>query len=190
MCTNNADLILTNENTSLWLGNSRAALDFNFLKKNNISVIVNCTDEIPFIYNIMNIKSISPHLHIESTRIPIYDSPLYKDNHKLYISLKDVLRFIKTKFFKEHKNILIHCAAGMSRSASVMAAFLFKNMKDNQLNNKISDKTLNKLSDNEIMNNIIQYIIKKRSCAFYYGTKLNFKDALNSYFNLTLDELR
>lgn len=180
MCTNNADLVLSNNNTYLWLGNFSSALNFNFLKNNNISVIVNCTYEIPFIYDI-NLK-FNSYLHVESIRIPIGDTNEPYDNLTLSLALPKVINFIKTKFFKEHKNILIHCAAGKSRSASVLAAFLFDSIKEK--NNKQEQN----ISDNELMINIIHYIIDKRSCTFYYGTKFNFLSALNSQFNLTLEE--
>ena len=54
----------------LWLGNSKAALDINFLKQNKIDLIINCTPNIPFISN---------NINIETYRIPVNDSLLERD---------------------------------------------------------------------------------------------------------------
>lgn len=173
MCTNNVNLILTNDNTSLWLGNKDAALDLNFLKKANISVIINCTTNIPFIYEIINIPT---NISLETIRIPINDTSSIFDNDVLTSQLKKILPFLYKKFKIEHKNILIHCYAGVSRSASVMAMFLFYMFKkEQQVNNHISDK--------DLLLNIINYIRKKRSCAFFYGTRFNFKDTFYKFIN-------
>lgn len=181
VCNNNANLILSDNGNNIWLGNFHSALDFNFLKNNNIKVIVNCTKEIPFIYDITDIP-----LHLETVRIPLYDTPNVEDNKILYNHLTNIIEFINTKFFKEHKNILIHCAAGKSRSASVLAAFLFYNIvnKNNVHSDKLVNYTLSN-NDNQIMKNVIKHIIKRRPCAFYYGSKINFKNALQSFFHIT-----
>ena len=171
-CDDNANLIISNNNANLWLGNYKAALDFNFLKENNISVIINCTKEIPFIFEI----SKAP-LKLETIRIPIYDSNSERDNSLLMDNLKNVLEFVHNKFFKEHKNILIHCAVGKSRSASVVAAFLYYSIKK-------SRKNIANTTDDQLMNNVIKYIISKRPCTFYYGTRVNFREALQTFFKI------
>jgi protein-tyrosine phosphatase len=179
-CDNNADLIITDNGNTIWLGNYHSALDFNFLKNNNINVVINCTKEIPFIYELSDIP-----LHLETVRIPLYDTPNVEDNKMLYNHLKKTIEFLNLKFFKEHKNILIHCAAGKSRSASVLAAFLFYNIinRDNITSDK--GKLTISNSNSQIMNNVIKHIIKRRQCAFYYGKKFNFQNALQAYFNIT-----
>ena len=179
-CDDDANLIVTDGPAHLWLGNRNAALNFNFLKDANISVIINCTKEIPFIHEINN-KDYTP-LNIETIRIPIYDSNSNSDNKILYDALKPTLEFLDTKFLKEKKNILIHCAAGKSRSASVIAAFIFYMIK--YKSNHYKKKPLG-LSDKVLMNNVITYIVKRRPCAFYYGRIVNFKKALESFFNIT-----
>jgi protein tyrosine phosphatase len=174
MCDSNANLILKENNTSLWLGNQNAALDLDFLKREKISVIVNCTTHVPFIYEIQNIPT---NIHLETIRIPVNDSSSESDNLIMAIDLYKILPFLYKKFRNENKNILIHCYAGVSRSASVTAAFLFYILKkENSKNIKISNK--------DLLHNIINYIRKKRQCTFFYGTRFNFKNALYKFIDV------
>ena len=70
---------------------------------------------------------------------------------------------IRLYHFYSGKNILIHCAAGISRSSSVVAAYLIKYHKME-------------------IDNSITFIRTKRPIAFYYGTKVNFKRALKQLY--------
>lgn len=175
MCSEDANIIVTNNGSALWLGNARAALDCDFLTKNNISVIVNCTADVPFVSGTYDKRC----MKFESVRIPIYDTPSSSDNDILKTKFEDVINFIYLKFFIEGKNVLIHCRAGVSRSATVTLAFLFSMIKKHTEENHLKSN----LNDNQIMKNIITYMLNKRQCVFFYGTKLNFKNALDNYFN-------
>jgi len=94
----------------VWLGNYKAALDPKFIKDNNISVIINCSVDLPFIFNL-----IDPAEHgiskLETYRIPVYDSLLEHDIYIMEQYLHKVLPFLLKKLLKEKKNILIHCYA-------------------------------------------------------------------------------
>jgi len=59
--------------TGLWLGNYKCALDKSFLKAKDISVIINCTPNKPFITEMENDDD------IETYRIPVNDSLLERD---------------------------------------------------------------------------------------------------------------
>jgi protein tyrosine phosphatase len=183
-CANNVNMILKLQNgTTLWLGNKSASLDIDFLKKNNIKVIVNCTKDLPFINDI----DTQSYLSIETLRVPINDTSSEVDNEMLSHKLQKILPLLYNRFVKDKKNILIHCYAGVSRSASFMAAFIYyiikTDLKKQQIsfeNNIHNKKSL--VSNTDTMKNIIVHIRKQRPCAFFYGTKLNFKDALNNAF--------
>ena len=98
----------------LWLGGIRAALDETFLTKEKITVIFNCTKDIPFI-----------QLPQEMTcyRVPVDDNLQDEEiNNMTKWSPEIVYKLLKE--YHEGKNILIHCAAGMQRSAAACIMFL------------------------------------------------------------------
>ena len=58
-----SDLIYNKPNVTeiipgLWLGNHQSAIDIDFLKKNNINFILNCTPNTPFFNEIHSKKSL------------------------------------------------------------------------------------------------------------------------------------
>lgn len=172
--TTNLNLLIGN----LWISDYHTALNINFIKKNNISVIINCTPDIPFIYDI-----IDPHLHkihsIESYRIPVYDSLLSHDIFLMETYFPKVLPFLVTKLIKEKKNILIHCVKGRQRSAILIAALLYI-----LVDNKILKFNHNNNESN--INNIIKYILHLRPRAFRLGYSINFKKALENFFKVKI----
>lgn len=109
---NNADLILP----GLWLGNGKASMDEDFLKKNNITVIFNCTKDLPF------------HSTIKRRyRVPVDDNLEAEEIRNLELWSYEIIY----KLTKEHhlQNILVHCYAGMQRSAAVVAMYLIAHKK-------------------------------------------------------------
>ena len=93
----------------VWVGSRATAADPEFLKKNKIKLVVNCSKDIPK-------YSQTPML-----RIPVNDSPTDVDKMAKYLpmattAIRDVTRY--------GGNVLIHCYAGMNRSATVCAAYL------------------------------------------------------------------
>jgi hypothetical protein len=96
----------------IWLGNRNAALDANWLKQKNITVVFNATKDIPF----------SPVIK-KQYRIPVDDNlqPEEIRNMSLW-SQEAVYKVIEEK----HKGniILVHCAAGMQRSAAIVGMYL------------------------------------------------------------------
>ena len=139
----------------LYLGNYRAANDYNFIKNNDIKLVINCSKdlEIPNFYN---------ELNIECYRIPINDSNTFEDNKILNDNLDHVIDLID-KYRLEKKNVFVHCYAGMQRSAAVVLCYImFKLHNDYNDNNK--DK-LKKLSYDKL----ILYLKDKRSIVFKNG---------------------
>ena len=140
---NNADLIVP----GLWLGNGKASLDDKFLKENNIRVVFNCTKDLPF------------HSGISRRyRVPVDDNLRAEEIRNMELWSFEAIY----KLTKEHKqaNVLVHCYAGMQRSAAVVAMYL------------IAKYGMAK-------EQVIPFIKSKRSIAFWPYT--NFDKAIQGF---------
>lgn len=124
----NANLIIKKSdiNGNLWLGNMKAALDLNFLVDNNISVIVNCSPDIPYVVDLLDPEMLCRQnknhcglRQLETMRIPVFDSLLPHDIYLMEQYLPHVLPFIIKKLYKEKKNVLIHCHAKQNLAIKV-----------------------------------------------------------------------
>lgn len=162
---------------NLWLGDINAAHDYEFIKKNNIDVIINCTKNIPFI---TEINKEAKDLQIEYYRLPVNDSLLEKDFILMQHCLDMILPEILEKY-KEGKKILIHCYVGKQRSAIFVAALL-KSMLDNGTKVENLEKIEDKKKE---FDNIINFILSKRYHAFTFGYRVNFKKSYERYFKIT-----
>lgn len=171
---NNVDLLLMRDNSKIWLGDYYTSQNEEFLKEHNITVIINCTRDAPFIYS----KRIISNAIFTGLRIPILDNESDYENKIMQENLPKVIEFIKNQMNKQ-QNILIHCMAGVSRSASVVAALLFTLISDYAFQNNITT------NQDDLMNNVLIYILEKRPQVFFYGTHLNFKKALVNYCKLS-----
>ena len=116
---NHIDMIINEKNQGkLFLGDIISALDENILDKNDIKVIINCSNDLPFIvsgnkYEIYRcgIDDISLNINKQIKK--------YKEIINTYLTLINAS-------LKEKKNVLIHCRNGMQRSATMIAAYLIK----------------------------------------------------------------
>ena len=107
---NNADEIIPR----VWVGNRFAALNDKWLTDNNIQVVVNATKDLPFS---------SSKLLTNTYRVPVDDN-LQDDEINNMSKWSPEIGYKVLREYKAGKRILIHCAAGMQRSAAVMAIFL------------------------------------------------------------------
>jgi predicted protein tyrosine phosphatase len=184
--TNATNIIPKNNKCGqLFLGDYISALDPEFLSKNNISVVINCSPDIPFIDDTTSIKTLKKYnlAHLEKFRIPVFDSLLDHDIYLMESYFPKVLPFIMQKLIIEKRNVLIQCHKGAQRSACVVAALLFV-LIDNDLD--ITDLPENIQDKSKLMKNVVKYIYIKRPRVFRYGTKINFKKALENYFKVDL----
>lgn len=108
MNVNDADEIIPR----LWLGNVKASRDINFIKQNNIQVVFNCTKNLEF----------SPNIPTKY-RIPLDDN-LEEDEIRNMELWSNEIAFRIIAEYKTGKSILVHCMAGMQRSAAAVAIFL------------------------------------------------------------------
>lgn len=109
---NNADEIINR----LWLGNYIASTDTDFLLSNNITVVVNCTKDLPF----SKLKTIE-----YKYRIPVNDNLKQSEIHLMYTMIGNIVDIIHDHYLAG-RSILIHCHAGMQRSAAVCLVYHIK----------------------------------------------------------------
>lgn len=150
---------------NLWLGNINDSQNESFIKTNNINVVVNCTKDIPFV----------PVVHFKY-RIPVNDDLQDKSFQEMYAAITHIIPVLI-----EHVNrgdrILIHCFAGMQRSAIVTLALLtaitykevFKNVKPDQ----------NMLQ--KYCTNLRNYMSEQRPIVFTPG--MNFQSSYTLWLN-------
>ncbi len=97
---------------NLWLGNKPTSQDRLWLQANNIKAVFNCTKDIPF-----------ANLPMRMYRVPVDDNLQADEIRNMGLWAPEIV----VKLVKEYNKgepILVHCAAGMQRSAAVVAMFL------------------------------------------------------------------
>lgn len=97
----------------LWLGNKRASQDIGWLKARGIRVIFNCTKDIPFPHGVVD----------RMYRVPVDDSLQQDDLRNLEHWSWEICYKLQQERQQGHP-ILVHCFAGMQRSAAVVAMYL------------------------------------------------------------------
>jgi len=102
----------------LWLGNYEAAKDSSFFQTHNIKFVVNCTRDLPY-------PEFYKELGIKAIRLPINDIDTSDNNAVLINNMDSLLEQINSQIQSKH-NVLVHCFAGVSRSATTVACYLIK----------------------------------------------------------------
>lgn len=133
----------------LWLGNFQAATSHEWLSAHRIEAVFNCSKNIPF-------ALIDP---IRKYRIPLDDNLQAEEirNARLW-SFEAVYRVAAE--YNSGAQVLVHCHAGMQRSACVVAMFLI---------------FLTRCKPDEAIN----FIKSRRPVAFLHS--VNFKDAIYGF---------
>ena len=96
----------------LWLGNAKAAMDPSFLHTHGIQVVFNCTKDRPF----------SP-LVPTPYRVPVDDNLQEAEIRNMELWSSEIAYRLLTEY-QQGRTILVHCAAGIQRSAAAVAFFL------------------------------------------------------------------
>ena len=137
--------IITNQHEiidNLWLGNYKSALDKDFLKSKNIKLIINLSTDLKF-----------TNLNIDKYRIPIKDNRSKHSNDGIIFHFNIIYHKINKIINESNGGVLIHCRAGMQRSAAFVALYLIKK--------------------NKIKFNKAKKIITSKRCIVFYPT-VNF----------------
>ena len=142
---NNADEIIP----GLWLGNYHASNDEVFLRTKGIQTVFNCTKDLSF------------HPMIQTRyRVPVDDNLQAEEIRNLELWSYEVI-YLLVREYKKGTPILVHCAAGMQRSAAVVAMFLIATRKMN-------------------WNQAYRFIRQRRSIAFF--PRANFEKAIQGFY--------
>jgi protein-tyrosine phosphatase len=136
----------------LWLGSRYAALNPDYLKEKRIAAVFNCTKDLPF----------EPVIR-RQYRVPVDDNLQEAEIRNLELWSYEVVY----KIMAEHRRataeggaVLVHCAAGMQRSAASVAMYL------------IATRGLT-------TDQAIQYIRSKRPIAF--RPSANFEQSIRGF---------
>jgi hypothetical protein len=105
---NNADEIIK----GVWIGNAAAAADGEWLRTTGIQAVFNCTKTLPFHPSV-------PHQY----RVPVDDNLQPAEIKNMETWAPEIAYKILHEYNAGHR-ILVHCHAGMQRSASAVAFFL------------------------------------------------------------------
>lgn len=100
----------------LWLGNRVAALDPVFLREKRIKSVFNCTKDIPF-------EATVPRRY----RVPVDDNLQEEEIRNLELWSFELVYKLAAEIRRTRKDgdaVLVHCAAGMQRSAATVAMYL------------------------------------------------------------------
>jgi len=108
----NADEILP----GLWLGNRVAAHDPEFLRTKRIGAVFNATKDIPFQSGVNRRYRIPVDDNLKEEEIRNMELWSYEIVYKLRMEMK--------RAEAEGTGVLVHCAAGMQRSAAIVAMYL------------------------------------------------------------------
>jgi hypothetical protein len=100
----------------LYLGSQYSACHLETLRKLNISAVLVCGNSLPRFF--MD----RPDSSIEYHKLPIHDSV----DQPLLPYIHSAIQFLETNILFHNKGVLVHCAAGVSRSASMIIAYLMK----------------------------------------------------------------
>ena len=121
----NADEIVP----GLWLGNMNASQDDVFLNTKDVHAVFNCTKTIPFIVRIP-----------KKYRLPVDDNLQEEEIRNMELWSFEVVY----KLIQELKEgpVLVHCHAGVQRSAAVVAMYLIatKGMKTEEAIDYIKER--------------------------------------------------
>ena len=144
MNPNPADEILPN----LWLGNIKAATDPKWLGERGIKCVFNCTKDIVFVPT-------TPRQY----RVPVDDNLEGQEIRNLELWSYEIV-YKMNREYKTGQPMLVHCYAGMQRSAACVAMFLIatRNMTPDQA---------------------IKYIKERRPIAFQ--NSVNFRSAIDGF---------
>lgn len=136
--------------SKIYIGNANDAVNKKFFIDNNISAVVNCTPDVPFL-----------HTQLNGIRLILNDSGKKIDIDKMTNFLPKIVLWID-KMVRSGRNILVHCHAGIQRSATVVVAYLMSKYKTS-------------------LQNTLTFVNDRRPQTFSFGMQVNFIESLRDF---------
>jgi dual specificity MAP kinase phosphatase len=103
----------SNDGAELWIGSAADASNDEWLREHDIRLVVNCTRDLPF----TRLDGMG------LVRVAVHDDP--SENSEMLAALPAATLAI-ARALDNGENVLVHCRAGMQRSATVAAAALYR----------------------------------------------------------------
>jgi hypothetical protein len=100
---------------NLWLGNRHSPTEVDNLKNNNIKLIINCSKDINY----------ESDENIQVIRLSINDVNSEESNQILDDQM-EYLTYLINIYLNNNYGVLVHCYAGVQRSATVVLCYLLK----------------------------------------------------------------
>lgn len=95
---------------NLWIGSKQDSRNVTAAQRHNIGLVVNCTRDLPFLVP-----------RTTRYRVPVDDTEDEADTMMQHLPRA---LFLIDQHLRRGDGVLVHCFAGISRSASVVAAYL------------------------------------------------------------------
>lgn len=103
----------------LWIGDHVSSSTREFYLEKSISCVINCTRELDFL------AKHADNQNLKTIRVPVDDDLSERQIEQLYLYLWKITEYIH-KELSEYKNVLVHCYAGVQRSATVVCAYMMR----------------------------------------------------------------
>lgn len=144
----------------LWLGNIEASEDEIFMNINNIKFVINATNDIPCKFREIDYYRVSvddpgPWLNMEN-----------EDNQIMLKEFPYLMIYLRHHLTNKH-NVLVHCYAGVQRSAIIVLLYLMLYVYNGTKEERF------KLA--------YVHLMRKRPYVFNNGSQIHFKPALIEY---------
>lgn len=136
----------------LWLGSRYAALNPDYLREKRIQAVFNCTKDIPFDTSIKRQYRVPVDDNLEEAEIRNLELWSYEIVYKISYEMR--------RAQTEGSAVLVHCAAGMQRSAASIGMYL------------IATKGMT-------TDEVIEFLRSKRSIAF--RPSANFEKSMRGF---------
>ena len=132
-----------------------SAKNANFFKNKKIGAVLNCTPDVPHYFA-------HESGFVEYMRLNVNDSLKDIDFQKMSNYLPDGIAFIHKNLNIDKNNILVHCHAGVQRSAAMVVGYLMA-------------------TKNMPLPQAVNLVIRQRPIAFSFGKSVNFKSSLINF---------